>query len=89
MRTITFALAMVEGCEANPVKTHVALGKYSSTSNGEVFPLKMKSWVSLVGEAPETTILNAKNAAYHVIYCKDVSHLAIEGLRFIYRSYQP
>ncbi|MCD6326924.1 right-handed parallel beta-helix repeat-containing protein, partial [bacterium] len=78
-RTITHALNAVEGIEAEPETIHIAAGTYSTSTNGETFPLKMKSWVSLSGEARETTKLDAEKMAYHVIYCDEVDNLTISG----------
>jgi len=77
-KTITHALASVEGSETDPVTLHVAAGTYSASTNGESFPLNMKSWVSLSGEDRETTILDAEKAVYHVIYCKETDNLRVE-----------
>jgi len=77
--TITRALASVEGTEANPVTIHVAAGTYSASTNGETFPLNMKSWVSLSGADAETTILDAEKEAGHVIYCRDLNSVTIRG----------
>jgi len=78
-KTITHALNFVEGSEANPVTIHVAAGTYSASTNGETFPLNMKTKVSLSGEDRETTVLNAEDMAYHVIYCDGVNDLTIAG----------
>jgi len=78
-KTITHALASVEGSEMAPVTIHVAAGIYAASTNDETFPLNMKSWVSLSGAGSEATVLDAEDAAYHVIYCDGVSNLAIEG----------
>lgn len=77
-RTIGHGLEHVEGTEERPVVIHVASGTYSPSSNGESFPLVMKSFVSLLGESPETTILDAEWTAYHVVFCKDAHRLTIE-----------
>ncbi|HUT03910.1 MAG TPA: right-handed parallel beta-helix repeat-containing protein [bacterium] len=78
-KTITHALASVEGSEAAPVTIHVAAGTYAASTSGETFPLNMKSWVSLIGEDPDTTVLDAEGA-FHVICCDGVDNLAIWGL---------
>ncbi|HUT04276.1 MAG TPA: right-handed parallel beta-helix repeat-containing protein [bacterium] len=79
-KTITHALASVDGSEANRVSIHVAAGTYAASTNGETFPLNMKSWVSLVGASALETIVNAEDAAYHVILCDRVIDATIQGL---------
>ncbi|MBN2208973.1 MAG: right-handed parallel beta-helix repeat-containing protein, partial [Candidatus Coatesbacteria bacterium] len=77
--TITHALASVSGSEQRPVTIHVAAGTYAQSTNGETFPLNMKSWVSLIGVGPETTVLDAEDDAEHVILCDNVDSVRIEG----------
>ncbi|MCD6326715.1 right-handed parallel beta-helix repeat-containing protein [bacterium] len=78
-KTITHALTSIEGSETDPVTIHVAAGTYSASTNGEAFPLNMKSWVSLIGEGAESTILDAEQGACHVIFCSGVNGLRISG----------
>ncbi len=73
-RTITHALA---SALSTPATIHVAPGTYAASTNGETYPLNMKSWVSLSGQGAETTVLDAEGAANHVIYSDEVSNLAI------------
>jgi len=80
LRTITLALS-VQGSQEMPVTVHVAAGTYSASTNGETFPLNINSWVSLVGDGPETTVLDAEDAAYHVLCCEDVSNVTIDGFK--------
>ncbi len=75
--TLTHALDSVE---VTPATIHVAAGAYTPSANAESFPLSMKSYVSLVGDGPETTILDAEESAPHVIYCSSVNQLTIEGM---------
>jgi len=77
--TITHALESVEGSGLNPVTIHVAAGSYTASTNGEAFPLCMKSWVSLSGEDREATVLDAEQVAHHVIYCDGVDYTSIRG----------
>jgi len=78
-KTITHAIASAEGSEAHPVTIHVAAGKYAESTNGETFPLNMKSWVSLEGADAETTVLDAEQEGCHVIDCESVDNATIEG----------
>jgi len=78
-KTITHALASVDGSEAHPVTIHVAPGTYSASTNGETFPLNMKSWTSIVGWSASDTFLDAEGFAYHVICCSGVDGVTIES----------
>ncbi len=75
-RTITHALA---SALSTPATIHVAAGTYAASTNGETFPLNMKSWASLIGDHRETTILDAEDSAYHVILCDGADAITIEG----------
>ncbi|MBN1592180.1 MAG: right-handed parallel beta-helix repeat-containing protein [Candidatus Coatesbacteria bacterium] len=79
-RTITHALASVDGSKEKPVEVHVAAGTYATSTNGETLPLNMKSYLSLSGKDAATTILDAESEAPHVIYCESVDKATIERL---------
>ncbi len=68
------------GSEADPITIHVAAGIYAASTNGERFPLNMKSWVSVVGQDARNTILDAGGYAPHVFYCNGVDNSTIKGL---------
>jgi len=77
-KTITHALNSVVASPAAPATIHVAAGVYSTSTNGETFPLNMKSWVSLVGDGADVTVLDAESAA-NVIWGYYVDDWTIEG----------
>jgi len=76
---LTWILANDPGSSTAPNNIHALAGTYSSSTNGQTFPLNMQSWVSLSGEDRDTTILDAEDAAYHVIYCEGVNDFTIKG----------
>lgn len=79
-KTITQALDVSVGKETDPVVILASSCTYSASTNGEAFPLNMKSWVSLVGEdGADATTLDAESDAKHVIVCESVSFLTIQG----------
>ncbi|RLC44369.1 MAG: hypothetical protein DRH70_08885, partial [Candidatus Coatesbacteria bacterium] len=78
--SITHALNWVEGRQEAPVVIHVAPGTYDRHwPTHELFPLKMKSWVSLVAEGPGTTIDAEEECGTSVISCEDVQGGTIRG----------
>ena len=81
LRTITQALGCAHGTEDKPVVIHVAAGTYAASTNGETFPLQMKSWVSIIGQGTDMTILDAGYDSFHVITCLSVDNLWIAGFR--------
>lgn len=95
-RTITYALDSVEGSEAKPITVHVAAGSYSASTNGETFPLNMKSWMVLQGHSHEDTIIDGEfNGArgVQVLVCEDADSPIIEKLTItggnVYEVWQP
>ncbi|HUT04117.1 MAG TPA: DUF1565 domain-containing protein [bacterium] len=76
-QSIRHALYSVESLQEAPVAIHVAPGTYF-WATGEAFPLRMKSWVSLVAEGPGTTI-DAEEYGTSVIACEDVQGVTIRG----------
>ncbi|HUT02886.1 MAG TPA: right-handed parallel beta-helix repeat-containing protein [bacterium] len=78
-KTITHALNSIMVSPASPATIHVAGGVYSASTNGETFPLNMKSWVSLVGDGPDVTVLDAQGASTSVIYCFEADDSIIEA----------
>ena len=83
-RTITHALDWIAsnnpGSQGDAHTIHAADGTYAASTNGETYPLTMQSWVSLEGDDAETTILDAEEGAYHVIFCYEVDNLTIAAL---------
>lgn len=78
-RTITHALSAAEADKMAMATIHIAAGTYSASTNGEAFPLQMKSFVSLAGAGSASTVLDAEGAA-QVIVIRLASNLTIEGL---------
>lgn len=78
-RTITHALSAVVCSPEAPATIHVAAGTYSASTNGESFPLVMRSYVSLKGEGEARTTLDAEGRAYHVICCYYLTNVGLSG----------
>ncbi|MBN1593468.1 MAG: right-handed parallel beta-helix repeat-containing protein [Candidatus Coatesbacteria bacterium] len=78
--TIHCALSNVACSVEDPAIIHVAAGIYSSSTNGESFPLEMRSNQALRGACAEETVLNAEGNAYEVIKCEYTNNSAIESL---------
>ncbi|MBN2209667.1 MAG: right-handed parallel beta-helix repeat-containing protein [Candidatus Coatesbacteria bacterium] len=78
-RTITHALDTTVAFNLSPVTVHVSAGTYSASTNGETFPLNMRSFLSLVGERADATILDAHGASSSVICFSRVHDSTIEG----------
>ncbi|HUT02758.1 MAG TPA: right-handed parallel beta-helix repeat-containing protein [bacterium] len=77
-KTITHALATASPTETEPITVHVAASIYSASHSGESFPLNMKSWVSLIGEGANRTLLDAESSST-VVNVGAVQNAAVEG----------
>jgi hypothetical protein len=60
LRTINRALFTVDADSLNPINIYIAPGLYSRTDTNEEFPLFVPSYVSLIGENMERTILDGE-----------------------------
>jgi len=59
-KTIDHALSRIYATESNPLTIHIASGTYSPSLTGELFPLQLVRYVSLVGAGEEETFLDAE-----------------------------
>jgi predicted outer membrane repeat protein len=79
LKTINFALKKIQADSLQSHTIFIAEGHYSPSTNGEIFPIPMKSYVSLLGYSEGTTILDAEASA-GVIHCADVVEASIEHI---------
>ncbi|MBT3168484.1 MAG: T9SS type A sorting domain-containing protein [Candidatus Cloacimonetes bacterium] len=79
LKTIQYANSIILADSNNPRTIYLANGVYSPSTNGEYFPVEMISYVSLIGESEEGTILNAEDVA-GVIRCRDINSATISNL---------
>ena len=82
LRTIAFALSIIQADSLNPYTIHLASGIYCPNTNGEQFPVLCNSYVSIKGDVESETILDANNEYFlgGVIYSKNVHDVTIEGM---------
>ena len=83
LKSITTALAKINADSENPHTIHLAKGIYSTSTTNEIFPLRMRNYVSLSGESKKTTIIDGerKSSVLHFEECKEakVENLTIKG----------
>jgi hypothetical protein len=66
LKTIAFANQYIASDSLNPKTIYLAEGTYSLTENGQLFPFAMKSYVNLIGDGMENTILDCEGLVYMV-----------------------
>ncbi|HUT03844.1 MAG TPA: right-handed parallel beta-helix repeat-containing protein [bacterium] len=80
-KTISHSLANIGGADpSRPARLSIASGNYSSSANGETFPLEVRSYVTMVGMGPESTVLDAGLSAPHVIFVQNAQSVTIERI---------
>jgi len=60
LATINYALSLIKSDSLHQNTIHIADGLYSKSENNNCFPLAMRSFVSLVGQSMNNTILDAE-----------------------------
>jgi pectin methylesterase-like acyl-CoA thioesterase len=78
-RTIAFALSSIVSDSLHHNTIHLADGIYSF-NNGEKYPLNLRSYVSLIGENRDSTILDASNIIFHLYGNVYTNEYSIENL---------
>ena len=68
LRNIFMAMYKIASDSLNPKCVYVEDGHYSPSRNGQIFPIPVKSYVSLVGESREGTILDGEGASSSVTH---------------------
>jgi hypothetical protein len=67
LQTIARAQMLIKRNDANPHTIHLAPGEYSPSLNNQRFPLNVKHGVTIKGESPENTIINAEEIS-HIVH---------------------
>ena len=65
LKNISYALLKMASDSASPDTIHLANGTYS-ISTGEMFPLSLKSYVTLKGTSRDSTLLDAEESNFHL-----------------------
>ncbi|MCK4577265.1 MAG: DUF1565 domain-containing protein [Candidatus Marinimicrobia bacterium] len=83
LKTINFALKKIRVDYLQSHTVFLAEGYYSPSTNGEIFPIPLKSYVSLIGSSENTTILDAEASA-GVIHCAgavevNIGHITVQN----------
>lgn len=79
VRSISFALALIQENELSTNTIFLSEGIYSPSSNNDEFPLNCKNHISLVGENEDSTILDGDHL-YPIIFCEYDSLITISNM---------
>jgi hypothetical protein len=78
-RTITFALSQLNADSLNPKVIKLTTGIFGVTATGESFPIKLKHWISILGNGSINTIIDA-NKNGRGISGQNVAGVTIAGV---------
>lgn len=78
-RTITFALNQLNADSLNPKVIKLPTGILGVTATGESFPIKLKSWISLLGNGSSNTIIDANQSA-RAVFGQNVTGVSLTAL---------
>ena len=86
LRNIFMAMYKIASDSLNPKTVYVEDGYYSKSRNGQIFPVPVKSYVSLVGESREGVILDAESRDIGIFVaagteCWQVSNLSMSNAK--------
>jgi len=65
LKTFVHAMIHIASNPDNPRTVHVAEGIYSSSLNGQFFPVRIRDNVNIIGVDKESTILDAEHESWH------------------------
>ena len=80
LKTISYALLKVASDSTHPNNIHLADGTYSQSLTGERFPFNARSYVGIIGESEENSILDGDNLYYLINYAFYDEHIRLENL---------
>lgn len=81
LKTISSAFSRIMADSLNPHTIYIDNGIYSSSTNGEKFPLRLPNYVSLSGTSKENVILDAEHQATVLQIYRDYGGHDLEELR--------
>jgi len=80
LKIIAYALTKIASDSTHPNTIHLANGMYSPSITGEIFPLNCRSYVSIIGESQENTILDGNNLSGLIACIFGDNYFYIENL---------
>ena len=77
--TVSYALTKILPDSTNPKTIYLSNGTFSPSQTGESFPLSCRSYISIIGENENTTILNSEEMS-GILYCYDDNYFSIKNM---------
>ncbi|MBC8527089.1 MAG: gliding motility-associated C-terminal domain-containing protein [Candidatus Cloacimonetes bacterium] len=87
LKSISWALTKIAVDTTNPNTIYLANGVYSPSLTNEMFPLNCRSYISIIGEGEENTILDGEFLSC-IIWCMfGDNHFSIENMTIQHGNY--
>jgi len=83
LKTIAYAVKKIDNTEDKELSIFLGEGVYSDLSNGEQFPIGLRSRISIIGSGSNTTILDAMDKTDHLYSSGFENDLSIMNLSMI------
>lgn len=83
LKNISFALAKIQPSVSTPLTVHIMPGTYSWNQTGEALPLQPKSYVNIIGEEMDNTILDSEQFSPFIVGIRAQDNLCIKNLTLI------
>jgi len=80
LKNISYSLTKIASDSTHPNTIHVANGIYSPSMTGEIFPLNCRSYVSIIGESEENTIIDGNDLSSLISCVFGDNHFSVEHL---------
>jgi len=87
LKSISWALTKIAADSTHPNTIHLANGIYSPSLTNEMFPLNSRSYVSIIGEDEENTILDGEYISGIIWSMHGDSHLSFENCTMEHGKY--
>ncbi|MDP3462507.1 MAG: choice-of-anchor Q domain-containing protein [Bacteroidales bacterium] len=83
LKSLTWAMHKVNNMTGKDLTIYLSPGVYSPESNGELFPMSIRSRISIVGSGSENTFLDAENQNMHILTMYYQKNCKISNLSFV------
>ncbi|MEZ5199025.1 MAG: FlgD immunoglobulin-like domain containing protein [Bacteroidales bacterium] len=82
LKTIAFAIMLIKSDSLNPHNIYLANGIYSLSTNGEKLTMGTRSYISLIGDNPDSTIIDGENTFWIMRGLGLMREYSIENITF-------
>ncbi len=82
LKTIAWALHNIASDSLNPKTVHIANGMYSMVTNNQKLPLSAKSYVKVIGQSLENTIINGNSHYPMLCIPRGIVNFVFKNLSF-------